>query len=157
MYVIILYKIIIFSYVNFYECILIKPVQRTGYISSFIWILRCWLVFIYGLIHVYPCNISDLRFIPCKKFCLDSNPAIWRFLVLNLHEFWQSKIDDMTRGKLKYLTGGKPNFSQITRGESTLNFVIWCCEGPKSKNLQITELKSKQFFLQEVNRKSLIL
>ena len=34
MYVIILYKIIIFSYVNFYECILIKPVQRTGNISS---------------------------------------------------------------------------------------------------------------------------
>jgi len=47
------------------------------------------------------------------------------------------------------MAGGNPKFSQITGGESTLNFVIWCHEGPKSKNLQITELKFKQIFLRE--------
>ena len=25
-----------------------------------------------------PCNISDFRFTPCKKTCLDSNSVIWR-------------------------------------------------------------------------------
>jgi len=87
-------------------------------------------------------------FTPCKKICFDSNPVIWIFLVLDLHEFWLYKIDDMTKGKLKYqwYGRGKPKFSQITGGESTLNFVIWCHECPKSKDLQITGLESKQLF-----------
>jgi len=46
------------------------------------------------------------------------------------------------------MAGGKPKFSQITGGENTLNFVIWHHQGPKSKNLQITRLESKQIFLQ---------
>jgi len=57
---------------------------------------------------------------------------------------WQGvnqNIDDMV--------GVKSKFSQITGGKNTLNFVIWCHECPKSKNLQITRLKSKQFFLQK--------
>ena len=62
--------------------------------------------------------------------------VIWSFLVLDLHEFWQYKIDDMAggkpkidqinRGKSKFvqITGGKPKFSQIIGG------VIFH-EGPK--------------------------
>jgi len=74
--------------------------------------------------------------------------------ILTVQHRWCGKgvnrnIDDMA--------GGKPKFSQIARGESTLNFVLWCHEGPKSKSLQITELESKQVFLQGVKRKSLIL
>jgi len=41
------------------------------------------------------------------------------------------------------MTGGKPKFSQITGGKSSLNFVIWYHEGVKPKNLQIIGLESK--------------
>lgn len=77
---------------------------------------------------------SDL---PCKKNCLDSNHVIWNFLVLDLHEFWLYKIDDMTgvNRNINDMAGCKLKFSQITRSESILNFVIWCHEGPKPKNL----------------------
>jgi len=54
-----------------------------------------------------PCNISDFRFTPCKKIRLDSNPVIWRLLVLDLHEFWLYKIDDMAGCKLKYRWYGR--------------------------------------------------
>jgi len=50
--------------------------------------------------------------------------------------------------KSMILQGGKSKFSQIIAGESTLNFVIWCHEDLKPKNLQITRLESKETFLQ---------
>ena len=53
--------------------------------------------------------------------------VIWTFLVLNLHEFWLYKINDMV--------GSKPKFAQITRDKI-------CHEGVKSKNLQITKTES---------------
>jgi len=57
------------------------------------------------------------------------------------------------------MTRGKPKLVQITEGESTLNFVIWCQKGKgsKLKNLQITELKSKKETLHRINQKPLIL
>jgi len=87
---------------------------------------------------------------PVKKIGLNSNPIIWRFLVLELHKFWLYKIDDMKGGKPKYRWYGREvnQNSLKLEGENTLIFAIWCHEGPKSKNLQITGSESKQIFLE---------
>jgi len=52
--------------------------------SAFLWksfSIMCIFAYVKkfnGLIHVY-LHISDFRFIPCKKNCLDFNPVISRF------------------------------------------------------------------------------
>lgn len=76
--------------------------------------------------------------------------VFWRFLILDFHELWQYKIDDIIGGKPKIsqITGGKHKFTQITRDESTIDFVIWChkdfTRGQNQKNLQITRTESKK-------------
>ena len=87
-------------------------------------------LFLIGLIMFYPLVIYVIfGFIPCKIFSLDFVFVIWRFFILDLHEFWPYKI--------KYMAWGKPKFAQINTGV----------------NKNLLKLQGVKFFMKVQNQK----
>ena len=116
------------------------------------WILK--MVFIFRVESVLLlCNISYFWFSSCKIFFLDFVLVIWSFLVLDLHEFWLYKIDDMA--------GGKPKFDQINRGVNRnllkLQGVEFFMKAQNQINFKLQGRNPKKIFYTSKNQKWLIL
>jgi len=97
---------------------------------------------------------------PVKKTCLDSNPVIWRFFYFGPSQHQITIFKVLSSLVIWENFGLSPcHIINISVYPPSISSILYCQSSwrSKTKNIQITGLESKQFFLQGVNRKSLIL